>query len=365
MRGSRLLLVTAIGPMLWGTNYLATTELLPPDRPLLASAVRALPAGLLLLALVSLRTRSLALPQGSWWWRAPVLGTLNIGLFFVCFFVGAYRLPGGIAAVLGAFGPFLVAALAFLLLGVRLTRRVLVAALIGLAGVTLLVLRSSVSLDTLGLVAAGGGVVTMSLGTVLGRRWGLPALSARTVADPPSARTASAPPAASPAGSGVDAVLALTGWQLIAGGLIVAPVALAVEGAPPALSAVNLLGFAYLTLVGTAVAHFLWFQGVNRIPPTPVTVLTLLSPVVAMVLGWVALGQALTAGQAIGAVAVLSAVVLGATTAAPSTSTAEPAVPALTTGTGGSQATRWIRRPAAVYSGASSPDPAPAAGRCP
>jgi probable blue pigment (indigoidine) exporter len=361
MRGSRLVLVTAIGPMLWGTNYLATTELLPPDRPLLASAVRALPAGILLLLLVSLRTKQFALPRGSWWWQAAVLGSLNIGLFFVCFFVGAYRLPGGIAAVLGAFGPFLVAGLAYLMLGVRLTRRVLTAAMIGLAGVALLVLRSSVSLDTLGLVAAAGGVITMSLGTVLGRRWGLPPLSART-GSAPAVSAGGAPPA-----SRVDAVLALTAWQLIAGGLLVAPVALAVEGAPPAISGVNLLGFAYLALIGTAVAHFLWFRGVNSIAPTPVTVLTLLSPVVAMILGWVVLGQALTAGQTVGAVAVLSAVVLSARAATPRpapTATRSTPSAALVSEALSGRATRWIPRPAAVYSGSSSPDPAPAAGRC-
>ncbi|MBC8090808.1 MAG: EamA family transporter, partial [Pseudonocardia sp.] len=42
--------VTALAPAVWGSTYLVTTELLPPDRPLLAATVRALPAGLVLLA---------------------------------------------------------------------------------------------------------------------------------------------------------------------------------------------------------------------------------------------------------------------------------------------------------------------------
>jgi probable blue pigment (indigoidine) exporter len=87
-----LILVTAIAPSLWGTTYLVTTELLPAGRPLLAAVIRALPAGLLLVAI----TRRL--PQGSWWWRAFVLGALNIGVFFALLFVAAYRLPGGVAA---------------------------------------------------------------------------------------------------------------------------------------------------------------------------------------------------------------------------------------------------------------------------
>nr|WP_202918005.1 hypothetical protein [Streptomyces taklimakanensis] len=56
-----ILLVTALAPAIWGTTYLVTTELLPPDRPLLAAVLRALPAGLLLLALP---VRALSPPAG-------------------------------------------------------------------------------------------------------------------------------------------------------------------------------------------------------------------------------------------------------------------------------------------------------------
>jgi len=304
-----LRLVTAVGPCLWGTNYLVTTQFLPPDRPLLAATVRALPAGLLLWAAVGF-----TLPRGTWWWRAALLGALNISLFFVLFFIGAYRLPGGIAAVLGAMGPFLVAGLSYPLLGHRVSRRVLVAATIGVLGVGLLVLRSTAALDPLGLLASGAGVVVVSVATVFGRRWGTPAVS--------------------------RPVLTLTAWQLTFGGLLLVPLALFVEGPPPALTGRNLLGFAYLALVGTAVAHFLWFQGVQRLAPTSITLLSLLSPVVAAVIGWAALGQTLSPGQLVGAVAVLVAVLLG-------TSVRTAGAPA-----------RTIRTPIRT---ASSPAPRPAA----
>jgi probable blue pigment (indigoidine) exporter len=270
--------------MLWGTTYVVTTELLPPGRPLLAGTLRALPAGLLLVAAAR------ALPRGAWWWRAAVLGTLNIGLFFALLFVAAYRLPGGVAAVLGALGPFVVAGLAFGLLGQRPAVRVLAAGAAGVAGVALLVLRSSTALDPIGLAAAAGGMVSMSFGTVLGRRWGVPEGFAER-------RTA---------------LLALTGWQLTVGGLLLAPAALLAEGLPPALSWGNVAGFGYLSLVGTAGAYLLWFRGVTTLPPAQVTLLGLLSPVVAAALGWVALGQALSAGQLAGAAVVLAAVLVGA-----------------------------------------------------
>src|SRR3712207_787212 len=78
-----ILFVTALTPAVWGTTYAVTAEFLPPGRPLLAGVLRALPAGLLLLAV----TRRL--PRGSWWWRSAVLGALNIGVFFALLFAAA------------------------------------------------------------------------------------------------------------------------------------------------------------------------------------------------------------------------------------------------------------------------------------
>jgi probable blue pigment (indigoidine) exporter len=291
VRDTRLLLISALAPVLWGTGYLVIAEAFPPGRPLLAGAARALPAGLLLLALTAVLARGRVLPRGAWWWRSAVLGLLNIGLFFALLSAAAFRLPGGIAAVLGAVGPFLVAGFAYPLLRERPAGRTLVAGAIGLTGVSLLVLRATVGLDPIGLAAAAAAVVTMSLGTVLGRRWGIPPGYDRP-------RTA---------------VLAVAGWQLTAGGLLLAPLTLLIEGPVPVLSPANLIGMAYLSIVVTAVAHVLWFQAVTALASTRVTMLTLISPLTAAALGWAVLGQSLSAGQLAGAAAVLGAVILGAT----------------------------------------------------
>ena len=45
-----VILATALAPLIWGSTYLVTTELLPPGRPFTAALLRVLPAGLLLLA---------------------------------------------------------------------------------------------------------------------------------------------------------------------------------------------------------------------------------------------------------------------------------------------------------------------------
>jgi probable blue pigment (indigoidine) exporter len=284
-------LVTATAPAVWGSTYVVTTTLLPDGRPLLAGALRALPAGLLLLAV----TRTL--PSGSWWWRAAVLGTLNIGAFFALLFVSAYRLPGGVAAVLGAAGPLLVLGLSAPLLGERATPRRVTCALVAASGVALTVLTASARLDAWGVVAGLAGAASMALGLVLTRRWGRPAPALTT-----------------------------TAWQLTAGGLVLLPLALVVEGPPPVLSAGAVGGYAYLSLVGSALAYTLWFRGLEQLPAASVSLLGQLSPVVAAALGWAVLQQAMTPVQLLGAAVALGGVVAGQVPPRP-----RPPVPALAT----------------------------------
>jgi probable blue pigment (indigoidine) exporter len=276
--------VTALAPAIWGTTYLVTSELLPPGRPLLAAVARALPAGLVLVAL----TRRL--PHGGWWWRAVVLGALNIGAFFALLFVAAYRLPGGVAATIIAVQPLLVAALSRRFLGELVAPRVAIAGAAGVVGVGLLVLRGGTTLDAIGLAAALGAAAVMATGIVLSKRWPSPA-----------------------------PLLATTGWQLVAGGLVAAPVAVAVEGPPATLTAGNLAGYAYLAIVGAALAYALWFRGIRALSPTNVTFLALLSPVVATALGWIALGQHLTPLQALGVVIILGSVMAAQLRPSPAT----------------------------------------------
>ena len=270
--------LTALAPIAWGTTYVVTTELLPPDRPLLAALLRALPAGLLALALA--RT----LPTGAWWGRAAVLGTLNIGAFFPLLFLAADRLPGGVAAVAGAAQPLVVAGLAVVVLRERPTPWRLGWAVAGVAGVALVVLGPTAALDPVGIAAALGGAAVMALGVVLTKRWGRP--------------------------TGVGP-LAFAGWQLTAGGAVLLPVALAVEGAPPAVDGPAVLGFLWLATAGGVVAYTLWFRGIGLLPVTATALLGLLSPLVAAALGVLLLGEVLTAVQVGGFALALVALVAG------------------------------------------------------
>ena len=273
---ARLVLATALAPVAWGTTYAVTTELLPPGRPLLAATLRALPVGLLLVAIARRR------PPTAEWLKVAVLGTLNVGAFFALLFVAAHRLPGGVAATLGAVQPLLAAGLAALLLAERVRSRTLVAGALGIVGVALLVLRADAALDGWGVAAGLAGTASMATGVVLTKRWGrsLP-------------------------------LLAMTGWQLVAGGLVLTPTMLLVEGPPPALTAENVVGHVWLGVVGTALAYALWFRGVESLPVQQVSLLGLCSPLVATAVGWLLLDQSLAPDQVAGAAFVLAALRIG------------------------------------------------------
>ncbi|GAB2821105.1 EamA family transporter [Alpinimonas psychrophila] len=270
-------MTTAVAPALWGTTYLTTTTFLPEDRPLLSATLRALPAGILLLLL------SRRLPRGEWWWKSWILGVLNIGGFFLLLFVAAYRLPGGVAAIIGGVQPLLVALLASQVLRERLTWRVIIAGAAGLFGVSLIVLHARASLDVVGILAALGATLFMASGIVFAKKWGQPA-----------------PP------------LTTTAWQLMTGGITLLVVMLLVEGIPVSvLTPKNLLGYAYLSIVGTAFAYVLWFRGLAGLPASTTAFLGLLSPVVAIILGWLLAGEVLSPLQVAGIAIVLGAITVG------------------------------------------------------
>ncbi|MBZ4487243.1 DMT family transporter [Microbacterium sp. cx-55] len=266
-----VILATALAPMLWGTTYFTSTTFLIGGHPLLTATIRALPAGLVLL-LIARR-----LPRGQWWWRSAVLGVLNIGAFFALLFVAADRLPGGVAAVVGGIQPLLVALLASRLLAERLSGAVIAAGAGGVTGVALIVLQSASGLDPIGITAALLGAVSMSAGVVLTKRWSV---------DQPA--------------------VALTAWQLLAGGLVLAALTAVFEPLPSvAPTPVNIAGYLYLTLIGTALAYLLWFRGLAALPTRIPAFLGLLSPLVALAIGVTLAHETLTWTQAAGVALVL------------------------------------------------------------
>lgn len=280
-----LVLLTALAPIAWGTTYLVTTELLPPGHPLFAGLLRSLPAGLL--AVVVTRR----LPRGAWWWKAFALGALNIGAFFPLLFLAAERLPGGVAAAVAGAQPLIVLALGALVLQERIRPLTAAAAVIGAGGVALVVLGPAAELDLWGILAALGGVTATGVGMILTKRWGRP--------------------------SGVGPV-AYAGWQLTAGGVLLLPLTLLIEGIPSEIDTGAALGYLWLGTAGGIVAYTLWFRGIQQLPVIAPGLLALLSPIVATTLGVLVAGERFTVVQIIGLTLAIGALVLGQVVSRPS-----------------------------------------------
>ncbi|WP_066709377.1 EamA family transporter [Celeribacter ethanolicus] len=268
--------LTALAPTIWGATYLVTTTLLPQGIPVTVALLRALPAGLLLLLILR------KLPTWDWVPKLLVLGGLNFTLFFICLFIAAYRLPGGVAATLGATQPLIVLILARLLLGYAIRPLAVLAGIAGLIGVACLVLSPDAALDPVGITAALIGALSMATGTVLSRKWSPPV-----------------PP------------LVFTSWQLIAGGVLLLPLALLIDPPLPALSLANVSGFLFLGLIGGALAYFLFFRGIATIGPERVAPLGFLSPVTAVLLGVLVARETLSLPQIIGMTLIFGSVWLG------------------------------------------------------
>ena len=248
MKQTTNLLLTALAPIIWGSTYLVTTELLPHGYPLTVSMLRALPAGLLLLLWVR------KLPTGHWWIKVFTLGALNFAFFWWLLFIAAYRLPGGVAATVGSIQPIIVIILSKVMLRSNIRFISVTAALLGVFGVALLILTPQATLDPVGLIAGLASAVCMGAGTVLTRKWKPPV-----------------------------SLLTFTSWQLTAGGLLLLPMALWLEPALPNVTLGNVFGFTYLSLIGAALTYIIWFRSIEKFEPSIIAPLGFLSPLTAVI----------------------------------------------------------------------------------
>ncbi len=277
----RWILVAAIAPVAWGSTYVVTAQLLPPESPLWGSVLRALPAGLLLLALPVGATGH-RLPRGAWWWRSAALGVLNVGAFFILIYLAAQLLPSSLAAMLMATAPAVMMLFAWPLLRERPHVLSLLGALLGFTGVVLMLATGSATANPAGVWASLGAMTMSSVGFVLTKRWG-----------------------------GDVPLLSLTAWQLTAGGLAIVPVAVVVEGLPPMLTGSEALGFGYVAIVATAIAYVAWFSALRHLGAGAVGLVGLLNPLTGVLLGAAIAGEAFTPWQFAGMALVLIGITLG------------------------------------------------------
>ena len=270
------MLVTAVAPIAWGSTYIVTNAVLPPGEPLWGAVIRALPAGILLFLVRRRR------PRGAWWWRSAALGVLNMGGFFALVYAAAQLLPSSIAATLMATSPLAMMGFGWLFIAERPRAIAVVGAVVGAGGVCVMLLGGGAGVHPLGVIASLAAMLLSSVGYVLATRWS----------------------------DRVD-VFSSTSWQLMAGGLMVLPFAFVLEGPPPALDGPAIAGFAFVTVVATALAFVAWFSGLRHLGAGTVGLLGLLNPVAGVLLGTIVAGEVLTLRQALGLAIVLAGILLG------------------------------------------------------
>jgi probable blue pigment (indigoidine) exporter len=272
----RWIALTAAAPVAWGANYYVTHEHLPPGSPFWGAALRALPAGLLLLAVAR------RLPTGGWWWRAAVLGLLNTSAFFVLVYLAAQLLPTSVAATVMATSPVAMMLVAWAVLAQPPRAVQLLGAVAGVGGVGLMLLTGAVAVDPAGVLASVVAMLMSAVGFVLTKRW---------ATDVPA--------------------LTLASWQLTAGGAVLLPVAVLLEGGPPPVGVEEASAFAFVAVVATALAFVAWFAGLQRLDAGTVGLVGLLNPVTGVVLGAVLADELLTGRQLAGIALVLGGIVVG------------------------------------------------------
>jgi drug/metabolite transporter (DMT)-like permease len=292
---------------LWGTAMAAMKPLLEGGDPLLLASLRLLPAGLVLLLAARLLGRSLAVDRRDW--AALALFALVDGSLFQGLLAwGLGQSGAGLGSVLIDSQPLLVALLARGLFGEAINPVGWVGLLLGLLGILCLGLPPAL----LGQWWLEGPVVEGLRPWSLGEGWLLGAAAAMalgTVLCRYATRHS-------------DAV-AVTGWHMVLGGVpllvgaVTAPL-LGAQGSPAAALAVlqppwGLLDWglmAYASLFGSALAYGLFFSFASRGDLTGFTSLTFLTPVFALLCGFLLLEERLEPLQWLGAALALVSVLL-------------------------------------------------------
>ena len=285
---SPVVLAAYVGMILiWGTTWAAIrigVETIPPfvfalERALTVAVVLTLTA--LVLRLPFPRDRGTLI-------AAAFAGLFNIGLSWALIFWAEQFVPSGLVAVFGATAPVWTAFLAhFLIRGDRLSWLKLTALALGLVGTGVLV-GSPIQGD-----GRGDVVLATVLLALLPVTWALAAILASRYL-----RRASPIP-----------IIAVEVW---AGAIFLIPFALTQAGQPAVWTAPAAIAFGYLVLLGSCVGLVLnlWLYG--KVRPTTVMLSQVLTPVQAVVIGALALGEQITPRMLAGALLVFAAVGLNA-----------------------------------------------------
>jgi drug/metabolite transporter (DMT)-like permease len=263
--------------LLWGGSFLFYRMLATELPPLMTVFSRVSIGALAIWVFLKLRGTALVVPRDQWG-RILVVAVLNNVVPFALFAWGETRVASGTASILNALTPIFVVVVTGLVLRTdALTTGKIVGVLCGLAGVVVLVGPDAlVGADLLGQAACVLGAVSYGFALPLGKRV-----------------VGVAPP-----------VMALA--QLGTATLVMLPVVLVFD-APWGLAAPGVSGWVAilgLGLLSTGLGYIIFFALMASAGPTNLSLVTLLIPPSALLLGWGVLGEPVAVRAVVGMVVI-------------------------------------------------------------
>jgi drug/metabolite transporter (DMT)-like permease len=310
--------------LVWGSTYLGMKVAVDSIPPFVMGVFRFIPAGVILTLVVLVRQRGdVRRPTPRQVVDAAIVGGLLLvgGTGLVA--AAEQTIPTGIAAVMIALVPMWLAVLGFVFYREPVRPLLALGIGVGIAGVAILAwpVRGTGDLDPFGLALVLVAPVSWALGTLYAAK--------RAVLPGPA--------------------LLASGIEMLAAGLAFVIVA-AAAGEWAAFDAgtvtpASWFGIAYLVTIGSLVGYTTFAWLITVAPLSRVSTYAYVNPVVAVILGFIVLGEPLTPRTAVASAVIVAAVALivtartrpGVSTAASAAADAapEPPVPARATGTAG------------------------------
>jgi drug/metabolite transporter (DMT)-like permease len=288
----KTLLAFAIIYFVWGSTFLAIRVGVREVPPFVFAGIRFFTAGIVLYAWM--RARGTPSPTRRQWASASLLGLLIFVLDYGLLFWAEQRVPSGIAAVMMATIPAFMALAEILILRTqKLTLRLGLALLVGLAGVAVLVSHSvnlgDAPIDPRGASALVVASIAWSLAAALTRKLPLP-----------------------------ESKVMSSGSQMLAGGILLA-VAAALLGEfrgfhAQAVSSQAWLALVYLIVAGSIIGFTAYVWLLHHESPTKVGTYAYVNPAVAVLVGYFLGGEPIGARTVLGTFLVLVSVVVITTT---------------------------------------------------
>ena len=284
----KVLFAFAIIYLVWGSTFLAIRVGVAEVPPFLLAGMRFVIAGAMLYGWM--RVTGTPSPTLGEWGAATLLAVLIFVGDYGMVFWAERRVPSGITAVMMATIPvFMTLSEIAIMKTQRLTPRLGAALLVGIGGVVVLVSRNAslrdAPVDTVGAAALMIAAISWALGSTLTRKVTLPASKAMS-----------------------------SGAQMLAGGVLLTVIA-GLLGEfkgfhPQAVSLKAWLCLAYLIVAGSIIAFTAYVWLIHHESPTKVGTYAYVNPVVAVILGYLLLGEAIGARTILGTALVLVSVVV-------------------------------------------------------